>query len=63
VWVAHALFITLTPLDNPDIPLVGSIWLLVVLATKGTEGDNQYGPDPNSEGPLFDFERAEASGT
>jgi uncharacterized membrane protein YhaH (DUF805 family) len=41
------------------IPLIGGIWLLVVLATKGTDGDNQYGPDPNGNGVLFDFERAE----
>ncbi|NLK86130.1 MAG: DUF805 domain-containing protein [Clostridiaceae bacterium] len=28
------------------IPLIGSIWLLILLATEGTRGDNQYGPDP-----------------
>ncbi len=27
------------------IPIVG-IWLIVLLATKGTKGDNQYGADP-----------------
>ena len=29
------------------IPLLGPIWLLIELAFRaGTEGDNQYGPDP-----------------
>ena len=28
------------------IPIIGSIILLVWLIRKGTEGDNQYGPDP-----------------
>lgn len=28
------------------IPLVGAIWLLIVLCTEGTSGDNQYGSDP-----------------
>jgi uncharacterized membrane protein YhaH (DUF805 family) len=28
------------------IPLVGVIWLLVLLCTKGNVGDNQYGADP-----------------
>ena len=28
------------------IPVVGSIWLLVLCSVKGTEGDNRYGPDP-----------------
>ncbi len=30
------------------IPLVGGIWLLVLLATSGQVGDNQYGPDPKA---------------
>ena len=30
------------------IPLVGSIWLLVLLATEGQPGENQYGPDPKT---------------
>lgn len=38
------------------IPLVGSIWLLVLLASKGTHGENKYGPDPSGEA-TFDFER------
>ena len=41
------------------IPLIGSIWLLVLFASEGTSGDNDYGPDPNGEGLTFDFERAE----
>ncbi|UOQ72851.1 DUF805 domain-containing protein [Hymenobacter cellulosilyticus] len=28
------------------IPLVGAIWLLVLACTEGTQGPNQYGPDP-----------------
>jgi uncharacterized membrane protein YhaH (DUF805 family) len=28
------------------IPLVGPIWLLVLLFTEGDNGPNQYGPDP-----------------
>ena len=28
------------------IPLVGEIWLLVLLATDSQAGDNQYGPNP-----------------
>jgi uncharacterized membrane protein YhaH (DUF805 family) len=39
------------------IPLVGGIWVLVLLATKGTPGENRYGPDPDFNGPAFDFER------
>lgn len=31
------------------IPLIGSIWLLVLLCTEGDRGDNQYGPDPKAE--------------
>lgn len=38
------------------IPFVGAIWLLVLFATKGTQGENQYGPDPN-EKDRFDFEQ------
>lgn len=30
------------------IPLIGSIWLLVLLFTEGDRGDNQYGPDPKA---------------
>ncbi|HRZ98725.1 MAG TPA: DUF805 domain-containing protein [Paludibacter sp.] len=28
------------------IPLLGAIWLLVLLIKAGVVGDNQYGPDP-----------------
>jgi len=28
------------------IPLVGAIWLLVLMATDSQAGDNQYGPNP-----------------
>ncbi|RZK20097.1 MAG: DUF805 domain-containing protein [Hymenobacter sp.] len=28
------------------VPLVGVIWLLVLDCTEGTEGPNQYGPNP-----------------
>ncbi|WP_027125412.1 DUF805 domain-containing protein [Gelidibacter mesophilus] len=30
------------------IPLIGSIWLLVLLLTEGDKGPNQYGPDPKN---------------
>ncbi|MEO1048983.1 MAG: DUF805 domain-containing protein [Bacteroidota bacterium] len=32
------------------IPLIGSIWLLVLLATEGDRGNNDYGPDPKRLG-------------
>jgi uncharacterized membrane protein YhaH (DUF805 family) len=28
------------------VPIIGSIWLLVLLATAGNEGDNRFGADP-----------------
>jgi len=28
------------------IPLAGPIWLLVLMATEGTRGENEYGADP-----------------
>jgi uncharacterized membrane protein YhaH (DUF805 family) len=28
------------------IPLIGGIWLLVLMATDSQPGDNQYGPNP-----------------
>lgn len=31
------------------IPFIGGIWLLVLLATEGDGGENQYGPNPKSE--------------
>jgi uncharacterized membrane protein YhaH (DUF805 family) len=30
------------------IPLVGAIWLLVLLCTDSQPGDNQYGPNPKT---------------
>jgi uncharacterized membrane protein YhaH (DUF805 family) len=30
------------------IPLVGAIWLFVLLVTEGNRGDNAYGPDPKA---------------
>jgi uncharacterized membrane protein YhaH (DUF805 family) len=32
------------------VPLAGPIWLLVLLATNGVVGENQYGPDPKAAG-------------
>lgn len=31
------------------IPLIGGIWLFVLLVTEGTKGSNQYGEDPKNE--------------
>jgi uncharacterized membrane protein YhaH (DUF805 family) len=28
------------------IPLIGWIWLIILTATEGTKGDNEYGSDP-----------------
>ncbi|GAB2772760.1 uncharacterized membrane protein YhaH (DUF805 family) [Hymenobacter luteus] len=36
------------------IPLVGGIWLLVLMCTEGTHGDNHYGPDPKAA-PLLAY--------
>ena len=30
------------------VPLVGAIWLLVLYCTEGTDGTNEYGPDPKA---------------
>lgn len=30
------------------IPVIGSVWLLVILATEGNKGQNKYGNDPKS---------------
>jgi uncharacterized membrane protein YhaH (DUF805 family) len=40
------------------IPLIGGIWLIVLMASEGTIGENQYGPDPNNPA-IFDFENQE----
>ena len=37
------------------IPFIGSLWLLIIMAGKGTDGENKYGPDPNGS-ITFDFE-------
>ena len=38
------------------IPLVGGIWLLVMMATESQEGTNEYGDNPKSieDGNLLD---------
>lgn len=36
------------------IPLIGFIWLLILLATEGNYGPNQYGADPKNNG--FDID-------
>jgi len=28
------------------IPLIGGIWILILMATEGDKGENEYGPDP-----------------
>ena len=33
------------------IPLIGIIWLIVLLTFKGSEGDNRFGPDPLGTAP------------
>ncbi|MBC8753620.1 DUF805 domain-containing protein [Kordia sp. YSTF-M3] len=33
------------------IPLVGGIWLLVLMCTEGQVGPNEYGPDPKAAYP------------
>ncbi|WP_299679263.1 DUF805 domain-containing protein [uncultured Dokdonia sp.] len=30
------------------IPLIGGIWMLILMATEGTHGPNQYGEDPKA---------------
>ncbi|WP_405251450.1 DUF805 domain-containing protein [Dokdonia sp. Asnod3-C12] len=31
------------------VPFIGGIWLLILMATEGTHGPNQYGPDPKGD--------------
>lgn len=31
------------------IPLIGGIWLLVLMCLEGTQGENKYGQDPKKE--------------
>lgn len=33
------------------IPLIGGIWLLVLMIMEGDQGDNQYGPNPKEITP------------
>ena len=35
-------------------PFIGPIWLLFLLCSDGTKGENKYGPDPKSEGDEID---------
>lgn len=35
------------------IPLIGSIWLLVLYCTEGDKGPNEYGPDPKDPNAGF----------
>jgi uncharacterized membrane protein YhaH (DUF805 family) len=39
------------------IPLVGGIWLLVLLISEGTPGKNRYGDNPGNAGNCTDFNR------
>ena len=32
------------------IPLIGGIWMLVLMATRGDSGPNRFGPNPYGEG-------------
>ena len=32
------------------VPIIGGIWLLILLLTDGTPGPNQWGPDPKGRG-------------
>ncbi len=36
------------------IPLIGSIWLLVLFCTDGDQGGNAYGPDPKNQSSIND---------
>jgi uncharacterized membrane protein YhaH (DUF805 family) len=35
------------------IPIIGGIWLLVLMCTAGASGDNEYGADPKLGDPSF----------
>ncbi|MEH6537641.1 MAG: DUF805 domain-containing protein [Psychroserpens sp.] len=41
------------------IPLIGRIWYIILVATEGEYGQNQYGPDPKGE----DFNEIEEIGS
>jgi uncharacterized membrane protein YhaH (DUF805 family) len=34
------------------IPLIGAIWLLILLVKDGEQGENGYGPDPKEEAEM-----------
>lgn len=36
------------------IPIIGSIWLLVLFCTEGESGENAYGPDPKTQTVMSD---------
>lgn len=31
------------------IPIIGPIWLIILLVTEGEQGDNKYGPNPKND--------------
>ena len=35
------------------IPLVGGIWLFILMVTEGQSGDNRYGPNPKTSAETF----------
>lgn len=37
------------------IPIAGAIWLIILLATEGNMGNNQYGPDPKNPHDLSEI--------
>jgi uncharacterized membrane protein YhaH (DUF805 family) len=44
------------------VPFIGGIWLLVLLATEGEPGENQYGPNPKENGrPVLEHHRRSAA--
>jgi uncharacterized membrane protein YhaH (DUF805 family) len=38
----------------PLIPVIGGIWLFVLMVTEGQRGDNRYGPNPKTAADAFD---------
>lgn len=30
------------------VPIIGNLWFLIIVCTKGTYGDNDFGPDPKN---------------
>lgn len=31
------------------VPVIGGIWLFILMVTEGDQGDNEYGPDPKND--------------